>query len=347
VLAMIIAIGNSPSSGSTFLADILDSLPFAVCGVEINLFSVKDYFSNFNHIKYKKEASSPSPLIYQTRQRFLRERLCAYGIEKSLLDIILKNVKTFEDFCMELFSTFSNIRGKECSIFFEKTPQNIHCAKEFLETFPNSYFLHIVRNPLFVYKSLIKRNMPNYIARNTWIVDVSAAYSMEQHPRFITIRYEDLVKNPFDVVANFIKEIGFNVNRDELKKLYFENKYRQTVSRKIKSWSINKYGSMGDANKKKITAKEIKNLQIMSKSKISKKYASLFGINPVSFSKLVNFYGYNLDDLLFDQHTQGTNNSDFKSQKILFKKFLLDFLHCDASINSLFSYLKPVETCVE
>jgi len=170
---------------------------------------------------------------------------------------------------------------------------------------------------------------------------------MEQHPRFITIKYEDLVKAPFDVVTNFLKEIGFDFNSDELEKLYFANKYRQTVSRKIKSWSIKKYGTMGNANEKEITTKEIKNLQIMSTSIISRKYASLFGIKPVPFSKLINFYGYNFNELLSDRYAQGKNSVDFKSQKILFKKFLLDLWYCDTSINTLFSYLKPVETCVE
>jgi hypothetical protein len=50
---MIIAIGNAPSSGSPFLADILDGLPFAVCGPEINLFSVKGYFTDFERVKRK------------------------------------------------------------------------------------------------------------------------------------------------------------------------------------------------------------------------------------------------------------------------------------------------------
>ena len=344
---MIIAIGNSPSSGSTFLADILDSLPFAVCGVEINLFSIKDYFTNFNKIKYKKNASSSSALIYQTRQRFLRERIGAYGIENDLLELILKKSKTFEDFCNDIFVTFSNIRGKECSIFFEKTPQNIHCANEFLDIFPNSYFLHIVRNPLFVYKSLVNRNFPDYIAANTWIVDVSVAYSMEPHPRFITIKYEDLVKDPFNVATNFLNKIGFEFNSYELEKLYYANKYRKTVSRKIKSWSINKYGTIGNANKKEIITKDIKNFQIFSKSIVSKKYASLFGIEPVPFSKLIDFYGYDFNDFLSNQYMKGKNNVDSGSKKILFRKYLLDLWHRDTPLNSLFTYLKPVELCVE
>ena len=170
---------------------------------------------------------------------------------------------------------------------------------------------------------------------------------MKQHPRFITIKYEDLVKNPFIVVTNFLNNIGFDFNSDELEKLYFTNKYRQTVSRKIKSWSINKYGTIADANEKEITTREIKNLKIMSESRISRNYAISFGIKSVPFSKLIDFYGYNFDELLSNQFTKESLSVDYKSQKILFKKFLLDLCYRDTSPNSLFSYLKPVETCVE
>ena len=170
---------------------------------------------------------------------------------------------------------------------------------------------------------------------------------MEQHPRFITIKYEDLARAPFDVAINFLNKIGFDFNRDELEKLYFKNKYRQTVSRKIKSWSINKYGNIGDANIKEITTREVMNLQIMSKSIISKRYASLFDIEPVPFSKLINFYGYDFNDLLSGQRVKSINSIDLKSQIRLFNKFLLDLWYRDTSIKELSSYLKPVETCVE
>ena len=85
---MIIAIGNSPSSGSTYLADLLDSLPYAVCGPEINLFSAKDYFAEFDKIKKQGFYSSASPAVYQTRQRLLEDKLCSWGLIKFCCDIL-------------------------------------------------------------------------------------------------------------------------------------------------------------------------------------------------------------------------------------------------------------------
>ena len=206
---MIIAVGNAPSSGSTFLADLLDSLPFAVCGPEINLFSVKSNFTNFTYLKKSGFSSSRSPVIYERRQRLLDWRLCNYGIDRLLLKLILKESSSLKDFSINIFDVFSNFRGKQCKLYFEKTPQNIHCAKIFLDTFKDSFFLHIVRNPLYVYKSLLKRNFPPYIAVNTWLIDESRSYELINHPRFITIYYEDLVKKPFNSISNTFLKIHF------------------------------------------------------------------------------------------------------------------------------------------
>ena len=294
---MIIAIGNAPSSGSTFLADLLDSLPFAVCGPEINLFSVKSLFTDFNSIKTNGLPSSRSAVIYSQRQRLLEERLFNYGIDKTLLNTITAQAGSFIDFSNKIFNIFSAFRDKRCEIFFEKTPQNIHCAKLFLDTFKDSFFLHIVRNPLYVYKSLLNRNFHPYIAACSWLIDESIAYELDNHPRFITIRYEDLVKNPFIVICRFLKKLNIEYDPGDLENCYNNNKYRKSVSKKIKSWSINKYGISGNANKNKIINNEdLKRLNFILHSKVSTRYANEFDIPEVGFNELKNMYGYNYDE---------------------------------------------------
>lgn len=344
---MIVAIGNAPSSGSTFLADILDSLPFAVCGPEINLFSVKPLFRQF--LKQEvKTITGASALIYQSRQRLLTERLCAYGIEPLLLDIIIEQSKSFPDFCEEIFSAFASIRGKNCTFFFEKTPQNIHCADAFLETFSDGYFLHIIRNPLYVYKSLKNRGFPNYLAMHTWLADVSKAYAMRNHPRFITIKYEELVQSPYERVISLLNKMGGDYNSRELEQLYMNNSYRKTVSRKIKSWSINRYGEAGDANKKQIEPEDMEKLFVMRRTRLNKEYGALFGIESVAFNTLARYYGYDLDEFSGSYPINSRKcEIGYRSAARLFKKFLLDWRYGDASLRKLLIYLKPVEICAE
>lgn len=344
---MIVAIGNAPSSGSTFLADILDSLPFAVCGPEISLFAVKPIFRNFSNLKVKK-ATASSGLIYQSRQRILFERLCAYGIEHKLLDTIIDESNDFSTFCNAIFSVFSAIRGKECLFYFEKTPQNIHCADEFLETFSDGFFIHIVRNPIYVYKSLKKRGFPEYIAMHTWLADVSKAYSLRNHERFFTIKYEDLVNSPYKQVISLLNRMGSDFDCSELERLYLNNRYRKTVSQKIKSWSINKYGKPGNANFKQIEPEDLVLLSVMMQTMLNKKYCAQFGIEPVSFETLIRYYGYNFNHMVFDNYANNKKNTpDLHSIRQLFKKYMLDVYYGDTSINNLLTYLKPVNICAE
>ncbi len=348
---MIVAIGNSPSSGSTYIADLMDSLPYAVCGPEINLFSAKNYFAEFNKIKKKGFFSSSSPAVYQMRQRLLEDKLCSWGIDKVLLRHILNSASSFKDFCHELFNAFAGIRGKKCTMFCEKTPQNIHCAKQFLDTFEEGIFLHIVRDPLYVYKSLINRNFPAYIAASTWLIDESSAYPLFKHPRFITIYYEKLVQDPFNTICNLLKKVGLEYDPTDLQTDYENNSYRKAVSRKIKSWSINQYGVRGNANiGKSITEEDLNALKFMLTSKVSKRYANEFNIPDVCFTDLITFHGYQYrnDDSLSCKHHR---LYEARSAKLLLEKYLRDLRHRSCNIDAFFSYLKPIDSdehkCVE
>ncbi|MGD9078418.1 MAG: sulfotransferase [Desulfobacterales bacterium] len=339
---MIIAIGNPPSSGSTYLADLLDSLPFAVCGPEVNLFSAKDYFTQFNKIKKKGFFSSQSPAVYQSRQKLLEDRLCSWGIDRILLRHILSNTISYKDFCHKLFNVFADIRGKKCKLFFEKTPQNIHCARQFLDTFDEGIFLHIVRDPLFVYKSLINRNFPAYIAASTWLIDESSACHLFKHHRFITIYYEKLVQDPFNTICNLIKKVGIEYDPEDLQKDYENNSYRKVASRRIRSWSISKYGVSGNANvDKSVTENDLNALKFMLTSKVSKRYAKEFNIPDICFRDLIAFHGYqySYDDLPNKHHRL----YDTRSLKLLIKKFLSDLKHHSCNLDAFFSYIKPID----
>ncbi|MEM7230910.1 MAG: sulfotransferase, partial [Planctomycetota bacterium] len=190
---MIVAIGNPPSSGSTYLADLLDSLPFAVCGPELNLFAVSAHFLDWTRARENGLPNSRSAAAYVRRQRLEQWRLANYGVDRVSLNRMVSESDSFPEFCEELFRVFSTLRGKDCRLFFEKSPQNIHCVREFLESFPDSYFVHLVRDPLYVFRSLLKRGFPPYVTMATWLIDEAQAFGVRDHERVISLRYEDLV----------------------------------------------------------------------------------------------------------------------------------------------------------
>ena len=279
-------------------------------------------------------------MIYQTRQGLAVERLCAYGIEKLLLDEIVAESRSFKEFCFRIFEVFSALRGKKCLLYFEKTPQNIHCAKEFLETFDDSYFIHIIRNPIYVFKSLRKRNVPSYIAANTWLIDVSRAYELRNHPRFVTVRYEDLVRDPFGVVIGFLNKLSISFDASELAELYRNNQYRKIASRKIKTWSVSQYGVIANANKKEITQEDRKVFSYMARTIISDSYAAKFNLEQVSFQTLLNYYSYE-SEIGQDFQLDGSLY-DIRSFVFLVRKYFSDLRRGDCYPWDFFTYIKPV-----
>ncbi|RMH01176.1 MAG: sulfotransferase [Chloroflexi bacterium] len=266
--------------------------------------------------------------------------LHSYGLNEALLKRFLGESKSFQEFCQKFFEHFAALRGKEASLFFEKTPQNIHNAKLFLETFPDSVFLHIVRNPLYIYSSLRKRNFPPYIAASTWLIDEIPAYELQSHPRFYTIYYEDLVAEPYQTVTKFSRWLGYDISESVLAKLYKENKYRALFSKKISSWTVNEYGRVENANQKQITNEDLIALGYMVQSRINDGYAKVFGLRSVSFSEIVHLHGYEFGDTLKENQIR-PQWPDRQSQRQLFRKWYLDFLMRDAKLTDLFAYLQP------
>lgn len=99
----------------------------------------------------------------------------------------------------------------------EKTPQNIFYIKEILEIFPNSKFIHIVRDPraiLLSQKNKWKRrkmgasfiterevlrlriNYHPYTLSKLWQSAIKAGLTFEDNPALLTIRFEDLLLQP-------------------------------------------------------------------------------------------------------------------------------------------------------
>jgi hypothetical protein len=103
----------------------------------------------------------------------------------------------------------------------EQTPRYLFFANEILNAFPEARMINIVRDPRDVLLSqknkwrrrfLGARNIPlgesfrawvnyhPYIISRLWVSAVVAARRMADHPRFFTVRFEDLVGRPEETV---------------------------------------------------------------------------------------------------------------------------------------------------
>lgn len=149
-----IAMGNSPSSGSTFLADLLDSTPVSAVGPELNLFGLRQLynFHNFKGSAFKDRSMS----LYKKRTLLYMNHLKKYGLDLEYFKEMVEQAESVEEFLYNFKVYYLSLRGKsENAILFEKSPLNSNGLDEYLNVFEKP-FIHIVRDPLHVYLSLKK-----------------------------------------------------------------------------------------------------------------------------------------------------------------------------------------------
>lgn len=336
-------LGNSPSSGSTFLADLLDSTNYSACGEEIGFFSNKHLY-NFSSFKKKPKYTSNFFALYFPRTFWHENIFHYYGLNTKDLLQMIQNSESFNCFCSIFSERYLALRGKDSSgIVFEKTPENTNVIGEFLSQTENNYFINIVRNPFFVYLSLKKRGFSENIALVNWMFEAAKSSQFINHDRVITIKYEDLIKEPYKITSDIIyKCSGNRVTEENIKLNYENNNYRKLFSIKLSSWSSTSFGKVSNAN----TSRDIDKIEFgsfskISRLKISKAYAKIFNIPDLSFLELASVYGYQFN---FEHIDCSENIFEFTKQekKKLFTKWKRNFKEGEASISELRAYLNPI-----
>ena len=346
---MLAIIGNSPSSGSTLLADLLDSTYHSACGVELYCFANKNIY-DFSYYRNHIKRSSITPSLCALRNTTNFHRLHSYGLNTTEFIHMVRNSKDLREFADKFASDFLALRGKDKNgVVFEKSPGNISFIDQFIKHFPDSYFIHIVRNPIFVYTSLLRRKFPNYIALLTWFVDVASYLKHKDKKNIIVVNYEVLVKKPFSIVNDILQKVlHVNVSEEDIEKGYRENSYRKIHSKKKMPWSVCKTGEVENANKKEIPREALAQISRLFNVKISKDYAKKFHLPEISFVDALNEFNY-YDDIMTRLETSGLKKNPKLPQKTfedylrLGAKWAFDFAHREASLAEMRLYLNPIE----
>lgn len=95
-------------------------------------------------------------------------------------------------------------------IFLTKAPRDILLAGEALASMPLLHVIFMLRDPRNVIVSRHRRDPSRYWAGlKFWRAYTAAARPLQHHPRFITVRYEDLLDNPGAVQTMLMKRLPF------------------------------------------------------------------------------------------------------------------------------------------
>ena len=170
-------------SGTTLLRSMLDNHPQV--GVPLESLFIIDYLIS---------QRSPSVL----RKLLPREyELAEWGLTCTPDD--LSDCATAAEMIDRLHRLYLRTHGK--SRWGQKTPRFVRYGELLLSTFPEARFVHMIRDPRAVARSLVRSEVHRSTvlhAAQRWVTDVSAGLDLERnHPdKVLRLRYESMVSEP-------------------------------------------------------------------------------------------------------------------------------------------------------
>jgi protein-tyrosine sulfotransferase len=137
-------------------------------------------------------------------------RLESYGLSTNTLD------RAFATLVDTVFARYQLAEGKKR--WAEKTPGNIMRIEYLNRLFPTAQFIHLIRDPRDVYCSIrerAERDKPEWVkftprrAAVDWCGFVVTGKRWRTHTeRYIEVRYEDLVRDPEQVMRRSLQFLG-------------------------------------------------------------------------------------------------------------------------------------------
>jgi hypothetical protein len=186
-----IVIGGTPRSGTTLVRRTLDRHPGLCCGPETSILLP-------GSIRIEQVASE-----YKWPAAELRELMSASDSQGAFVDAFAR--------------AYRERRGRPR--WAEKTPLNVHSFAWVLERFPEARLVHVIRDGRDVVCSMRQhperrwvdgvevkelRPQPVEAYMRRWVRDTEAGIAMRGDPRYIEVRYEELVDDPERVLRGLV-----------------------------------------------------------------------------------------------------------------------------------------------
>ncbi len=253
----LICIGGSPSSGTTLLADLMDSVPGVVCPPEMHLFCVEGAYGYDGRFRTRAVARKAmrNRGIYSAPSRFFNWKYRATGgVGKDRLLSAMgtaSGLRGFVEWYARKHAAWRGMEPSSLAAFAEKTPLNVNWAEDFCEAFPATalggpvagpgLFVHVVRDGRAVAASLARRGYPLYEAAMIWLHQVDAGRrAAERFAHCVEVRYEDLLDDPYEITAGLVARVGLNVGASAVKAGMRANPFRASLPR-VETWHVSQW----------------------------------------------------------------------------------------------------------
>lgn len=233
-------------SGTTLVRSILNN--GSTIGIPLESLFIADYLNSSNKLETVKILA---PQEFEVLEWGLIIDQSNFNDAKSVKCVISK-----------LHELYIEKNGK--TRWGQKTPRLVRHWKELSEVYPNSQFIHIVRDPRAVVCSLIKSNVhksTTYHGIQRWLKDISYGLEMEAtlgQDRTLQISFECLTADP----AKELRRISAFLNEPyDSKMLDASNKGHEEYS-KYYAKIHKRLSSKPDVSRTKAWKAELKNWQI-------------------------------------------------------------------------------------
>ncbi|MFM1831712.1 MAG: hypothetical protein RLZZ461_28 [Planctomycetota bacterium] len=239
-MSRVICIGGASSSGTTLVADLVDSIPGVGCPPELYIFSDPAAYrwddAFVASVLARRPRPNPSAHVLP-HPWFNHKHLPHCGFDEAELDALIRSSTDLPTFTEGFRTGFEAFRQREMPVLAEKTPINVNCAEHWCDQFPDGLFVHVVRHPWAVINSLGRRGYPPMQAAMIWICQVKAGLLAQHHPHAVLLRYEDLLDAPFARMTELADRVGIATTPDEIERRYKSNTYRAGLGR-VADWSV-------------------------------------------------------------------------------------------------------------
>lgn len=193
--APVIVIGGCPRSGTTLLRRLLDEHPNIICG---------------------PETSALLPVRLSAG-----ELASSYDLPEPEVAAMLRGSHSQAAFVAQFFATAAQRRGKRR--WAEKTPLNVRHLGWIFRHFPNATFLHVIRDGRDVVCSLRSHPVRRFVdgawvsvpqrrsvasCIDQWLDLTGRGMLRRADPRYLEVRYEDLVGAPEHTMRRVMEFVG-------------------------------------------------------------------------------------------------------------------------------------------